>query len=82
MERMDGTMRYKDFGIAIGLIPDGEKWEPWHRQQVADILNIIAATERTVEKASSTAPAEIDRIVNESGEPGTGFEKKSRIVRE
>src|SRR5947209_7685842 len=80
LQILDQTMRYKQFAIAIGLIADGENWEPWHRQQVADILNIIAATERSAGN-SETAPLELVRIVTASGEPGAGFKKASRIVK-
>ena len=41
----DKTMRYGQFATAIGLISDGDRWEPWHRQQITDILNLVAATE-------------------------------------
>ena len=77
----DKTMRYHQFGIAIGLIPDGAKWQPWHRQQVADVLQIIAATEQTANKNTGTAAIEFERIVTETGKPGAGISKKSKIVR-
>jgi hypothetical protein len=78
---VDKTMRYHQFGIAVGLIADDAKWEPWHRQQVQDVLNIISAVEDTANKNSGTARLEYERIVNESGEPGAGITKKSKIVR-
>jgi|SRR5215471_2131654 len=75
------TMRYHQFGIAIGLIDDGAKWEPWHRQQVADILQIIAAAEKTANRSSGTSALEFERIVTGKGEPGAGIRKTSKIVR-
>ena len=30
----DRTMRYHEFARAIGLIADGEDWQPWYRQQI------------------------------------------------
>jgi len=77
----DATMRYGEFAIAIGLIPDGGKWEPWHRQQVADILNIIAATEKTAGTRTGTLPVEFERIITGQGVPGVGIKKTSKIVR-
>jgi hypothetical protein len=35
----DSTMGYGELARAIGLIPEGGRWEPWHRQQVADFCN-------------------------------------------
>jgi hypothetical protein len=79
----DSTMPYKDFANAIGLIPDGGRWEPWHRQQVTDILNLVAAAERQGHANGDTEPLEFDRIVNaDTGKPGPGIDKSSRIVRQ
>jgi hypothetical protein len=81
LQIMGKTMRYHEFGAAIGLIADGEKWEPWHRQQVPEILQLIAATERKAGTISGAPPLEYERIVNEKGKPGGGFPKVSKIVR-
>lgn len=72
---------YAEFSAAIGLIGGGEKWQPWHRQQIRDILNLVAATE---EKAGSNTGAEalqFERIITaDEGKPGAGFYKTSQIV--
>jgi hypothetical protein len=78
----DTSMRYHGFATAIGLIPDGGKWEPWHRQQVAEILQVMAATEKTAGKKTGTVPLEFARIVTAKGEPGAGVRKTSKIVRD
>jgi hypothetical protein len=74
------TMRYKEFGEAIGLIPEGGDWEPWYRQQIRDVLNIIAAV--TNQPGCAKIELDFERIVTEDGEPGAGFYKTSRIVSE
>jgi hypothetical protein len=75
------TMRYEQFGRAIGLIADSEPWQVHHRQQTTAILNITAAVERYAlgGKDKSITPLEYDRIVTKSGKPGAGFTKHSRI---
>jgi len=73
-------MRYGEFARAIGLISDGEGWQPWHRQQVRDILNLVAATQRQAGENESFEQLEFERIVNEDGLPGAGFYKTTRIV--
>lgn len=78
----DRTMRYGEFARAIGLMADGEDWQPWHRQQVGDTLNLIAAAEKQAGQNTGVDPIQFERIVNEHGEPGIGFFKSSRIVRE
>ena len=79
---MDATMRYNEFARAIGLMAADEKWEAWHRRQVADILNVTAAVERQAGPSASDTPLEINRIVGASGEPGAGYHKSARIVSE
>ncbi|RXF75532.1 hypothetical protein [Hansschlegelia zhihuaiae] len=76
---MDTKMRYGQFAEAIGLISDGGKWEPWHQQQVRDILVLVAATEGQP-GAQIASPLEFDRIVNKDGTPGAGFHKTSKIL--
>jgi hypothetical protein len=75
-----GTMRYGQLANAIGLISDGERWEPWHRQQIRDILNLVAATENQSGPNSGLEPLQYERIVNKAGEQGIGFHKTSKIV--
>jgi hypothetical protein len=76
------TMRYGEFAKAIGLMTDDEGWQPWHRQQIGDILNLIAAAEKQAGQNTDLDPIEYERIVTAQGEPGVGFHKSSRIVRE
>jgi hypothetical protein len=59
----DSTMRYGDFARAIGLISDGGRWEAWHRQEVADILQLIATVERQGRTKEGAEPLEFERIV-------------------
>lgn len=82
LRMVDKTMRYRDFAMAIGLISDGGKWEPWHRQQVADILNVMAATEMKAGSKTGMTPLEFGRIVTAEGKPGSGIRKASKIVRD
>jgi hypothetical protein len=76
----ESTMRYGQFATAIGLKSESEPWQPWHRQQVRDILNLVAATEHQAGNKAGTNPLEFERVVREDGQPGTGFSKVSRIV--
>src|SRR5438552_2181392 len=61
------TMTYSDFARAIGLIPDGEGWEVWYRQQVSEILSIVGATERQA-GAATTEPVKFEQIVSKEGQ--------------
>ena len=78
----DRTMRYHEFARAIGLIADGEDWQPWYRQQIGDILNLVAAAEKQAGQNTGLDPIQFERIVTAQREPGVGFYKSSRIVRE
>jgi hypothetical protein len=76
------TMRYGEFAKAIGLISDTESWKPWHRQQIAEILNLVAAAERQGAKSLDIEPLEFERIITgKTSQPGKGISKESRIVR-
>lgn len=78
----DAEMTYSDFGKAIGLIADGEKWEVWHRKQTSDILNIVSATEKQL-GITKTNKLEYRRIINaRHGKAGKGIEKSSRLIRQ
>jgi hypothetical protein len=59
----DSTMRYGDFARAIGLIPEGNRWQSWHRQEVASILQLAAAAERYGYAGESAEPLEFERVV-------------------
>jgi hypothetical protein len=77
------TMRYGELARAIGLIPDGGRWEPWHRQQIADILQLVAAAERQGHAKAGAEPLDFERIVTaETGKAGAGVVKNSKITRE
>jgi hypothetical protein len=76
----DRRMRYGELARAIGLIQDDGGWQPWHRQQITTILVIAAAVEREA-GTTGTRPIDFERIVNETGEPGAGVLRTSRIVR-
>ncbi|HEY1745448.1 MAG TPA: hypothetical protein VGG11_01595 [Xanthobacteraceae bacterium] len=79
----DSTMGYGELARAIGLIPEGGRWEPWHRQQVADILQLVAAAERQGHAKTGAEPLDFARIVTaETGKAGAGVGKNSEIVRE
>ena len=74
------TLRYADFATAIGLKRESDRWEVWHRQQVSDILNLIAATERDAGKKTGSAPLQFELVVTGSGSPGAGVHSVSKIV--
>jgi hypothetical protein len=47
----------------IGLIAPDEPWQPWHRQQLADILDVTSLLARE--------PLDFHRLVNAvTGQPG------------
>lgn len=74
-------MRYGEFAKVIGLIDDdtdGGHWQPWHRSQVTDILNIVAAVEK---QAGEHGRLEYERLTNGHGKPGDGVYKYSHIKR-
>ena len=83
LEIADRTMGYGEFARAIGLISDSDSWQPWHRQQVAIILNIVAATELRAGQKAKTERLNYKRVINKiTGKPGAGVKKNSRIIRE
>jgi hypothetical protein len=73
------TMHHREFAMAIGLVHDGEQWEP-HRQQTQDILSLIAAAERQPGVRSKAIPLAFELIVAENNIPDQDFWKTSRIV--
>jgi Flp pilus assembly protein CpaB len=77
------TITYRDFARAIGLMSDRERWQAWHQQQVRDILNLTAATERKAGRKVDIEPLQFNRIVTaKKGQPGSGFYKTSKIITE
>lgn len=76
----DSTMRYSEFATAIGLMAEGSRWQPWHRQQIAGILRLVAVAEKQAGKNAGTQPLQYERIVGEGGQPGAGVHKVSKIV--
>jgi len=78
----DAKMTYGDFAKAIGLIRGSGTWQVWHRQQITDILCIVAAVER-LNSAHNAEPLDYDRIITgATGQSGEGVFKTSKIVRE
>ena len=82
LEGLDATMRYRDLAKAIGLISPSGKWEAWHRQQIAEILQIVAAAERYRSGNKNSSALNFKRIVTASGRAGKGVTRTSRIIRE
>ena len=76
----DRTMQYGQLAQAIGLIPPTGAWKVWHRQQIAEILQIIAAVERQAGPNTGAARVEFERIVAKDGKPGAGVTRDTRIV--
>ncbi len=83
LEITQGTMRYIDLARSIGLMSDTDNWEPRLRQQIEDILQLVAAAERQKGGGANpdNVPLEFERIVTKDGEPGQGVNKTSRITR-
>src|SRR5260221_4834888 len=80
--KISGTkMRFGDFARAIGLMSDKEEWGIWYRNQISDILNLVAATERQGGNTDYEA-LQFDLLVTADGQPGQGCYKTSRIVTE
>lgn len=77
---VDKTMRYGDFARVIGVMSGDTKWQPWHRKQISEILYLLSATQEKVGRNTGIETLEFERIVNEKGQPGGGFGKKSRIT--
>jgi hypothetical protein len=77
LDRSNSTLTYQQFAEVIGLKVENEPWHPSHRQQVGNVLKLLAAVEKSaVEKASS-----FQRIVNaDTGEPGAGFYRDVKLV--
>lgn len=66
LERDDKTMTYMKFGQMIGLID--ARWEPWHQQQVRQVLDVARAT-----GDYNSDPINHLRVVNATtGEAGKG----------
>jgi hypothetical protein len=72
-------MHYHEFAMAIGLLRDGEPWEP-HRRQIQDILNLIAAAERQPGVGTNMVPLAFELVVAGDNLPDQGSWKTSRIV--
>ena len=76
LKQDDRTTTYKPFAVAIGLIKPGGAWEPWHRRQVSDVLDLAALVAKHTGETLDFA-----RVINLSGEPGVGLNRKSHFVR-
>jgi len=81
LEITDRTMHYNELARAIGLISKDATWHVRHRTQITNVLTIAAAVEN-ITGLNPPEPLEFERIVTEDGEPGAGFSKVSKIVRE
>ncbi|MBV8068513.1 MAG: hypothetical protein JO270_01310 [Acidobacteriaceae bacterium] len=44
---------------------DEGRWEPWHRQQIRGILNLVAAVEREASQNTGHEKLQFQRLVNE-----------------
>jgi hypothetical protein len=78
------TMRYIDLARSIGLMSGHDRWEPRLRQQIEDILRLVAAAERQKGGGADVEnePLEFERIVTaKNGQPDDGVAKTSRITR-
>jgi hypothetical protein len=80
LELTSRTMQYKHLGLAIGLISPEIGWKPWHRQQIAEILQVVAAVERQAGPKTGAAPIQFATIVTAEGQPGAGVSRDTRIV--
>jgi hypothetical protein len=78
LDASEGTTRFHEFGREIGLISSDERWKPWHRQQIATVLNVVAAVDRLANRDKETLG--YARVVGASGMPGKGVSHISRIV--
>jgi hypothetical protein len=72
----DKTMRNHEFGRAIGLIGKEGPWQPWHRQQVTNVLRLTAAVDIHNNKNETL---DYHRIVGPDGKPGKGVNHNSRL---
>jgi hypothetical protein len=68
------TFSWKEFGKRIGVIRDGEAWQPCHRQQLQAVVNFARAIS---DASADPLPREAFwRIVNaHTGEPGQGIDR-------
>lgn len=76
-DKFDRTLTYQEFAKEVGLMGRAERWQPWHRKQVSDILDAIAA----VDRQGGGSTINFRRIVNAAtGQSGSGVEHESRIT--
>jgi hypothetical protein len=72
--RLPSCLRY------VGLMTEDKDWQPWHRNQITDILNIVGAVEHQAGENTRREAFEFERIIGPEGQPGPGICKTSRIV--
>jgi hypothetical protein len=65
---------------SVGLMTEDKDWQPWHRNQITDILNVVGAVECQAGENTGCEPLEFERIVGPEGQLGAGVCKTSRIV--
>jgi hypothetical protein len=76
LQRVDQKITYGQFARMIGLLDADDPWKIVHRDQVSDVLNLIAAIDRLTDDVT-----DFTRLVNErTGETGEGVNHESRIV--
>jgi hypothetical protein len=74
-------MTYGEFAKAIGLLSDDDHWKAWHRQQVRDILNLVAATQRKSGPKVKIKALDFNRVVNaKDRKPGRGLYDSTTLI--
>jgi hypothetical protein len=75
------SVTYKTVALEIGLMKPDERWGAYHRTQITQLLNMIAAVDKFGNATPEFADEDYRWIVTEAnGEPGQGFYSSSRIV--
>jgi hypothetical protein len=74
----DTTLHYHGLAKAIGLMAEDEPWHIRYRDLITDILSVAGA----VAHQAGEGGLEFRRLVGADDEPGAGFYKKCRIVRD
>jgi len=78
LQTSDGEMPYREFASAIGLMSDDETWDAWHRQQITDVLSLMAASERQ-SRSADIRPLQFHRIIPGDGEQSPAFCQASKV---
>jgi hypothetical protein len=78
LQTSDGEMPYREFASAIGLMSDDDAWDAWHRQQITDVLSLMAASERQ-SRSADIRPLQFHRIIPWDGERRPAFYQTSKV---